>query len=341
MHPKVSIVVNNYNYERYLALAIDSALDQSYTDVEVLVVDDGSTDGSKQIIDSYGASVRAIYKENGGQASAFNVGIRESRGDFILLLDADDVLGPKAVETALSKISQVAIRLCYKLKKIDSEGNPIGLLIQRGPAEFKGSLKAAVLEYGFFPGVPTSGNFFRADTLKKCLPLPEEKFRICADSFLFYKMAEKGEIQCIGDVLAYYRIHGRNNFASNHTRFTISDKALLVKAKQYLNEWELVESYMKGAEDAEKSAFKAYFLGFTRVEVISDARLRGLDEARLVALGKRGVIGMAAKCFFFRLKPQQLPRRVFGMLTILSNELLPRSFALRIYALMARFYPAR
>ncbi len=72
--PLVSILINNYNYGRFLSKAIDSALNQEYQNIEVIVVDDGSTDDSRKIIESYGERIKPVLKENGGQASAFNAG---------------------------------------------------------------------------------------------------------------------------------------------------------------------------------------------------------------------------------------------------------------------------
>ena len=82
--PLVSILINNYNYADFLDHAIRSALDQarSYEPVEIVVVDDGSTDHSRQIIKSYAGAIVGIFKENGGQASAFNAGVRASRGEI-------------------------------------------------------------------------------------------------------------------------------------------------------------------------------------------------------------------------------------------------------------------
>ena len=88
--PLVSIVVNNYNYASYLAQAIESALGQTYPHTEVVVVDDGSTDGSWEIVASYGDRVRALRKVNGGQASAFNAGFEMSRGEIVWFVDSDD-----------------------------------------------------------------------------------------------------------------------------------------------------------------------------------------------------------------------------------------------------------
>src|SRR5207248_11792671 len=85
--PLVSILINNYNYGRFLRDAIDSALRQTYTNTEVIVVDDGSTDDSRQIIAGYGSRIVPVLKENGVQASAFNAGFAASKGQWICFLD--------------------------------------------------------------------------------------------------------------------------------------------------------------------------------------------------------------------------------------------------------------
>jgi len=89
--PLVSVIINNYNYGRYLGQAIDSVLTQTYPNIEVIVVDDGSTDGSQEIIKSYGDKIISVLKANGGHASTFNAGFAVSKGDIICLLDSDDM----------------------------------------------------------------------------------------------------------------------------------------------------------------------------------------------------------------------------------------------------------
>src|SRR5437762_9779476 len=97
-----SIIIDNYNYGRFLRDAIDSALAQTYPHAEVIVVDDGSTDNSREVIASYGDRIKPILKENGGQGSAFNAGFAASSGDVILFLDADDLLVSTAAERAVA-----------------------------------------------------------------------------------------------------------------------------------------------------------------------------------------------------------------------------------------------
>ena len=96
-NPIVSIIINNYSYDRFLAEAIDSALNQTYPHIEVIVVDDGSIDNSPEIIAGYGDRIVTILKENRGQASAFNEGFAVSKGQIICLLDADDIWYPNKV----------------------------------------------------------------------------------------------------------------------------------------------------------------------------------------------------------------------------------------------------
>src|SRR5258708_5352000 len=98
---RVSIIVNNYNYGRFLPQAIQSALGQTYGNKEVIVVDDGSTDESRAVVESYGTRIRAIFKNNGGQGSAYNAGFAASSGDLIHFLDADDFLMPTAIQEAV------------------------------------------------------------------------------------------------------------------------------------------------------------------------------------------------------------------------------------------------
>jgi glycosyltransferase involved in cell wall biosynthesis len=93
-----SIVIGNYNYARFLSAAVESALSQTYRDVEVIVVDDGSTDESRSILHRYKDRVRIVLQENGGRAAVFNSGFRVSSGDIVLFLDSDDLLIPHAIE---------------------------------------------------------------------------------------------------------------------------------------------------------------------------------------------------------------------------------------------------
>ncbi|MGC4083750.1 MAG: glycosyltransferase family A protein [Vicinamibacterales bacterium] len=107
--PLVSIVVLNYNYGRYLTEAVESALSQTYPAIEVVVVDDGSTDESAEVLARYEGRVTICRKRNGGMVSAMNRGFAESRGDVIVFLDADDFLLPDAVAVHVAALADPGV----------------------------------------------------------------------------------------------------------------------------------------------------------------------------------------------------------------------------------------
>src|SRR5271154_3700933 len=101
--PSVSILIDTYNHERFIEKAIVSVLEQDYpaADCEIIAVDDGSTDGTSGIIQKFAPRVRHIRRENGGQASAFNCGISECRGEIVAFLDGDDWWGRQKLAVVL------------------------------------------------------------------------------------------------------------------------------------------------------------------------------------------------------------------------------------------------
>lgn len=215
----VSIVIDNYNYGCYLAEAIDSALAQaaSGVPVEVIVVDDGSTDDSRAVIARYGERVIPIFKANGGQASAFNAGFARARGDAIVFLDADDVLLSGACARALAELERDATiaKVMAPMLVIDDAGRETGArLPEPGRAFHTGDLHARTLMHAF-DGVwaATSGNLFARWALERVLPLPEARFRIAADLPLVHLAALQGRVVALDTPGALYRIHGSNEYA--------------------------------------------------------------------------------------------------------------------------------
>jgi len=128
--PLATVVIINYNYEKFVAAAIDSALEQSYQPLEVVVVDDGSTDGSRTIIAGYKNRVRTVLQNNGGQGAAYNAGWRAAHGEFVLFLDSDDVL----TKDAIAKVVQAfegneAVKVQFYLAQVDRNLKPLGFLL--------------------------------------------------------------------------------------------------------------------------------------------------------------------------------------------------------------------
>lgn len=123
--PRVSVVIPCFNQARYLRVAIDSALAQNHSNLEVVVVDDGSTDDTPAVIASYGSSIRGIRQQNAGLSAARNAGIAHSTGQFVVLLDSDDALLPTCVESRtkfLEADEGVGLVSGY-YREIDADGN--------------------------------------------------------------------------------------------------------------------------------------------------------------------------------------------------------------------------
>jgi glycosyltransferase involved in cell wall biosynthesis len=211
----VSVVVDNYNYGRFLRDTIDSALAQTYAPLEVVVVDDGSTDDSRTVIETYGDRITAVLKENGGQASAFNAGFASSRGDVVIFVDSDDVLLPTAVERAMELFEPGVVKVHWPLWEIDSAGNR-NASVQPDRALDEGNLLARTIEEGPLSGnsAPTSGNAWSRELLQRVFPIPEEEFRVNADGYLITLAWVYGEVRAIPEPLGLYRVHGNNSFAS-------------------------------------------------------------------------------------------------------------------------------
>jgi glycosyltransferase involved in cell wall biosynthesis len=216
-----SIIITSYNYDRYLNTTIDSALNQTYPNVEVIVVDDGSTDRSIEIITSYGRRITSVLKENGGQGSAFNAGFNASRGEVVFFLDSDDALHPGAVEAALKLFSDPeVVKVHWPLWIIDQHGNKTGKL--KEPKLPRGDFRKLILACGpmteaTLPSAPTSGNAYTRTFLERVMPMPETLYRICPDAYLFGLAPAFGKVERISEPQGYWRFHGLN--ASKGARF--------------------------------------------------------------------------------------------------------------------------
>lgn len=235
--PLVSVIINNYNYGHFLGEAIESALNQTYQHIEIIVVDDGSTDISREVISTYGGRVITVLKSNGGQASAFNAGFSASAGDIICFLDSDDLFLPDKVETMVKthQLYPNAVLYYHQMHIVDSQGVPkcrpwpstlwVGLIRER--VEKSG---------GWWPRPTTSALCFARKYLEKVLPMPEDGFRLCADAYIGDLAPYLGMVAGVSKALTLYRQHGQNYWGR---LITGDSKGLRRRAKQY--EFEHIE----------------------------------------------------------------------------------------------------
>lgn len=220
--PFVSLIVNNYNYGHFLRDAIDSALNQTYPHFEVLVVDDGSTDNSREIIASYGDRIVPVLKENGGQASAFNAGFAASRGDIICFLDADDMFLPEKLEAVVEGFGDSAdLGWCFHpLKFVDVREADIreeyaNYKISRGNAEKREYDLRSQVKQGritdktlLYPS--TSGLCLTRRLLDQILPMPLAEKQLLNDGYLIFTSLGLSKGFILNKPLGLYRIHGNN-----------------------------------------------------------------------------------------------------------------------------------
>jgi glycosyltransferase involved in cell wall biosynthesis len=207
--PKVSVIVSNHNYAQYLETAIKSVLAQTYKKIELIVVDDASTDSSDEILKMYESRALVVRKQHGGETSSRNEGYRHATGEIIAFLDSDDYWKPHAVARALNSWRQGLGKLQFALQVVDSEGKPTGGRMPRLPLT-SGRVDHLLLTTGRYITSPTSGNFYSRDFLDSILPVPVDEWPQSMDSYAATYAAFYGPIVAINEELGCYRVHSSN-----------------------------------------------------------------------------------------------------------------------------------
>jgi hypothetical protein len=216
--PLVTVLINTYNYAHFIEDSINSVLDQTLgvENMEIIVVDDGSTDDTAHRMDKYDGKIIYIQKKNSGQASAFNLGFQHASGELIAFLDSDDYWVPDKLKVAVDNFKKHdALDIFYhNLQIVNSPLNSVQPYFSDMPAA-KAPQKVDLARYlrghiRDFP--PTSGMMFRKSCLEKIMPMPEH-YQVCADTYLHYfAYFYAREILFVPELFGYYRKHGANQF---------------------------------------------------------------------------------------------------------------------------------
>ncbi len=219
--PLVSVVIDNYNYANFLEDSIESVLRQSYARFEVIVVDDGSTDDSRQIMDQYArdARVKVILKENGGQASAFNAGFLASTGKLVCFLDSDDLFAPAKLARVVELFDRYSQAgwLTHPLEWRFPDGS------RRPNFQFRQAVECRDLRPDFRRGSiktplsATSALCFRRGLLERIFPLPED-IRITVDNLIKYSACGLQPVILLNECQAVQRIHSSNAYTLSPAR---------------------------------------------------------------------------------------------------------------------------
>src|SRR6202022_751775 len=171
--PLVTVLIDTYNYGRYIEAAVSSVLEQSFPSErrEILVIDDGSTDDTSERLQKFGDAIRYLRKPNGGQASALNLGFEHARGEIVALLDADDVWLPGKLHRVVQAFDEHpdAGLVYHRFWEVDTKS---GRRRESGLSLVSGSVsseRSRLLSYHIYP---TSALAFRHAILKDILPIP-------------------------------------------------------------------------------------------------------------------------------------------------------------------------
>lgn len=261
-HPLVSIIITNHNYERYLRSCIESALNQTYPYCEVIVVDDGSSDGSRALLEEYASRCAIIYKEQGGQASAIDSGYAQSNGVYVLFLDADDLLYPDAIGEVCQMLEgREFSKLHFQLDVVDANEAHVGRFPPDGISLPSGNLLECLIKTGSYLCPPCSGNVFARNTLDRVLPFHEVgRYKICADLYLLIRSLRFGEVVAINQPLGAYRVHGQN--AYDVTNLIETDPTRLKRRYEAVeNRKQLILDEFKYAHGDDASSYTSRWYG--------------------------------------------------------------------------------
>lgn len=208
MKPLVSVIIPNYNYASYICEAVDSALDQTYGNIEVVVVDDGSNDNSREILAGYGDKIAVILQPNAGVSAARNTGVKHSSGKFIAFLDADDVWLPKKIERQVELFeSERDLGLVHVgVEEFDTERNISKTRLDgmSGHVSHELLLFERPVVLGGGSGLMTTRAVF--DEVGGF----DLELQTSADWDLFYRIGRRYRLGLVPEVLLRYRIHGSN-----------------------------------------------------------------------------------------------------------------------------------
>lgn len=217
----VSVVIPAYNAEKYLREAVDSALAQSYPECEIVVVDDGSTDGTGAILDGYGNRIRVIRQVNSGSAAACNAGVAAATGAWIAFLDADDVWLPDKLSRQVEQCGHAPIShtdsVCF--------GESLGREVRRSTFEqpYSGFVLEHLLVRNF---ITKSSVMVRRELFMACGGF-ETNFPGVEDWPLWLQICARNELAYLPEVVLRYRVHMKSK--SMESRKTMRDHLRIIE----------------------------------------------------------------------------------------------------------------
>src|SRR5271170_3360226 len=208
--PTITVLVTTYNYGQFIEQCIDSVLTQEVGQVQIVVVDDGSTDDTSERVKKYGSRIEYFYKPNGGQASALNYGFEKARAEIIALLDADDFCLPGKLARIMEAFDEDPTlgMIYHRLREWHMD---TGAYTELDFVPVSGDTHKKPDFFLSYVPHPTSAIAFRRSCLAPFLPIPEN-IRMLADCFSVSLMAFRSPVLANPEFLTMYRIHRKNSY---------------------------------------------------------------------------------------------------------------------------------
>ncbi len=207
--PLVSVIVPSYNYLRFIDKCLESVISQDYPNIEVIVVDDGSTDGSLEYLGTLGGPIKVLRQKNQGVSTARNHGLLESKGEFVAFLDADDFWDPSKISKQVNTALSADVDLVYAgVVLVASDGiTATGVISPQFSGDcapyFRRFPTRAIVTLG------TSNALFRKAVLAQSGIL-DSKLSISADWDFFRRYCDYGKVAVLNEQLTFYRQHPEN-----------------------------------------------------------------------------------------------------------------------------------
>jgi glycosyltransferase involved in cell wall biosynthesis len=224
--PTVSVIIHTYNNEKFIVETVESVLNQTYKDYEIIIVDDGSVDGTRDALIPYMQKIRYHYKENGGIASAKNAGVCLSQAEFVAFLDHDDLWAPDKLQLQMECFNEnPQVGLVYAKYTSFRDGKELRTKPEKG---YSGWIFKELLSKSF---IQTSTVVVKRECLDAVGPY-DETFSLGDEYDMFLRISKRFQCGFVDKGLTRYRVHDAN--ASNND-FLFDNENLGVYKKIYNN----------------------------------------------------------------------------------------------------------